>query len=367
MDRFILRAELVGIDVARESIVTYAYELTAESVFVVTDWVAPEGTRAVVRLGLPRALAPVEIPVRVVEHRLAGAPGELGGVRLAFERADPARAAAIDALLAEATRPAAHAGVYRVLLVEDNGLTRDVFQYSAGRYFGTPGAVAIDHAADAERAWELLANATAPYDIVVVDYILPTANGASLIAKLRGDPRLRGIPVVAISVGGHAARDATIAAGADLFVDKPLVFKDLFHTLQLLARVPAATADGAPRPTILVLDDSTLALAVTRAALEGAGFTVVIAEDLAAFERQRASCDPDLILVDLQMPEMYGDDIAAMLRGGQVDVPVLLFSSVEETELARRSAEANASGYIWKGAGTGELVRRCKELLEHAA
>jgi DNA-binding NarL/FixJ family response regulator len=48
-------------------------------------------------------------------------------------------------------------------------------------------------------------------------------------------------------------------------------------------------------------------------------------------------------------------------------VPVVLFSSVEENELARRSSSAGASGYIWKGAGMSELVRRCKEFLEPAA
>ncbi len=153
-----------------------------------------------------------------------------------------------------------------------------------------------------------------------------------------------------------------MSAGADVFVDKPLVFKDLFTTLQLLAQLAPEEAT-APKRTILVLDDSALALAVTRAALESAGFTVVIAEDLGAFERQRSSCDPDLILVDLQMPEAYGDDIAATLIATKaVDVPVFLFSSVDERELARRTEEAHVSGYIWKGAGMVELIRRCKEI-----
>jgi len=358
MDRFILRAE---IQTARGSVVSYAYDLTPRSVFVVTDWHLPIDSRVTVRLSLPRVLEPIEVAAHVTSNRVAGAPGELGGVILEFDSARPS----LDAMLASLTERRHSGAPYRVLLVEDNGLTRDVFAYSAGRYFGTPESISIEHAEHAERAWELLA--TQRYDIVIVDYFLPNADGASLITKLRADKRLRGVPVVAISIGGHAARDATMAAGADVFVDKPLVFKDLFATLQLLAHLaPQETA--APRPTILVLDDSALALAVTRAALESAGFSVEIAEDLGAFERARATCDPDLILVDLQMPEAYGDDIAAMLVGTKaVDVPVFLFSSVDEEELARRSHEARVSGYIWKGAGMNELVRRCKEILEHAA
>jgi CheY-like chemotaxis protein len=363
MERFILRTE---IQTARETVVSYGYDLTPSSVFVVTDWHAPLDAQVTVRLSFPRALGPVDVVARVVEHRVAGAPGEPGGLLLAFDPDVPRTA--LNALLAEvealhdAPQPRA---AYRVLLVEDNTLTRDVFTYSAGRYFGSPGSVLVDHAESAERAWQLLA--AGGYDVVIVDYFLPTADGASLIARLRADERLRGTPIVAISVGGRAAREATMSAGADLFVDKPLVFRDLFNTLQILAHSPAAPTSGAKR-TILVLDDSPLALAVTRAALESAGFTVVIAEDLTAFERERARCQPDLILVDVQMPEAYGDDIVATLLGAKVvDVPVVLFSSIEEPELARRTQEASATGYICKAAGMTELVRRCKEYLGRAA
>lgn len=351
MERFIVRAE---IQTPFETIVSYGYDLAPTSVFVVTDWVSAVDTRVTLRLSLPKICDPVEVTAKVLEHRVGGAPGETSGVRFAFDRTPDQILALLDRMTVR-TSPAS----YRVLLVEDNTLTRDVFEYSATRYFGDPAAIAIDHAESAERALERLA--AERYDVVIVDYFLPATDGAQLIAMLRADRRLRGIPIVAISIGGRLARDATMSAGADLFIDKPLVFKDLFNTLQLLSQTPA-TDD--PRQTILVLDDSALALAVTRAALEAAGFSVIVAEDLEAFERQRTSCDPDLILVDLQMPEMYGDDIAATLRGRKgVDVPVILFSSVDETELARRSEEANASGYIWKGAGMSELVRRCKEIL----
>jgi CheY-like chemotaxis protein len=51
---------------------------------------------------------------------------------------------------------------------------------------------------------------------------------------MRSEPRLAEMPVVAMSVGGSEARAATLAAGADLFLDKPLVLKDLFSTLERL-------------------------------------------------------------------------------------------------------------------------------------
>jgi len=99
-------------------------------------------------------------------------------------------------------------------------------------------------------------------------------------------------------------------------------------------------------------------------ALEGAGFAVTIAASLAAFEHERASAEPDLILVDIQMPEAFGDDVASMLVDRHdVRAPIVLLSSIDEPELSRRANDARVAGYIWKGAGTTELVRRCKELL----
>jgi CheY-like chemotaxis protein len=352
VDRFIVRAELRTQD---ETIVSYGYDLAPHAVFVVTDWATRVGTELVARLSLPRGDA-VEVAAMVVEVRIAGAPGELGGVRLALAAA--AIRGDVGTLLAAGAAPApAAAPSYRALLVEDNQLTRDVIHYRARSYFGD---VSLSHADTAERAWELLATNT--YDVVIVDYFLPNSDGAALIARLRAEPRLRGTLVVAISAGGRVAREATLLAGADLFVDKPLVFDDLFRTLQIAAR---ASAHAAPKRTILVLDDSPLALAITQAALEAAGFAVAVAEDLVAFERQRETCDPDLILVDVQMPEAYGDDVAATLVGGKrVTVPVVLFSSLDEHELARRSALANVTTYVCKGAGVAELVRRCKQLLE---
>jgi DNA-binding response OmpR family regulator len=124
------------------------------------------------------------------------------------------------------------------------------------------------------------------------------------------------------------------------------------------------TAPATARRRILVFDDSPLVLAMTRAALEGAGFQVETALDLNSFEAHRASIRPDLILVDVQMPEAFGDDVAATLRGyREVKTPIMLVSNLDPTELARRAEEASADGWISKADGVAELVRRVKELL----
>jgi len=374
--RLIVRAE---ISTENETVVSCAYDLTSTSVFVVTEWHAAVGTPVRLRLSFPRILEPTNLTARVGDIRLPGEPGEPGGVRLVFDTEQVAAGEAsatgdgepvaqrLESLLDRVASPIPNAVTEdrpcRVLLVDDSLLTRDMFAYGTSKFFERPGALAIDHAEDAEHAWGKLASST--YDLVIIDYFLPSEDGASLIARLRRDRRLADTPVVAISVGGRDAREATLSAGADLFVDKPLVFRDLFNTLRMLAEHREYARPTPDRKAILVFDDSPFALALTRAALEKAGFKVAVADDLSSFERQRVAFDPDLILVDVQMPEAFGDDVASTLRGWHgVQVPILLVSSLDQSELARRAQRAQASGYVCKGAGMPELVRRCRELLE---
>jgi DNA-binding response OmpR family regulator len=354
-------------------VISYGFDLTTTSIFAITEWHAAIGTPVSLRVSFPRIFEPIDIPARISDIRVAGEPGERGGIRLAFEAGEGQGSSDVHArlvsLLEQVNAPFAAATgedrPCRVLLVDDSWLIRDIFTYGTTKFFDRPGALAVDHAEDAEQAWGRLANST--YDLVIIDYFLPSENGASLIARLRRDQRLARTPIVAISVGGRKAREATLSAGADVFVDKPLVFRDLFNTLRMLAKRRDQARPVAERKAILIFDDSQFALALIRAALEKAGFEVAIAEDLSSFQRQRVAFDPDLILVDVQMPEAFGDDVASTLRGWHgVQVPIVLVSSLDQSELERRAQRAQASGYICKAEGMSELVRRCRELLEAA-
>jgi CheY-like chemotaxis protein len=129
-------------------------------------------------------------------------------------------------------------GQYRCLLIEDSAFVRDLFAYGVQRFERDRKApVRVEIAEDADRAWHMLENER--YDMAIVDHYLPTLTGADLIAKIRRDARMHDMSIVAISVGGSEAREATLAAGADMFLDKPIVLKDLFATLDRLT--PEAT------------------------------------------------------------------------------------------------------------------------------
>jgi CheY-like chemotaxis protein len=239
LERFLVRAEIRA---GRESAITYGFDLTAKSVFVVTEWKPPIGSQIALRLSFLDVVPPIDLVASVDASREQGNPGDPSGLWLTFAE-EPKVSALLDRTRRVREAPRTDRK-YRVLLVEDSGFTRDMFAYGIAN--GPHGdLLTIDHAESVEHAWSRLAGES--YDLVVVDFYLPNENGAVLIRRLRADPRLARIAIVGVSVGGRDAREAMTAAGADLFVDKPLALRDLANTLSI------------------VLDDSPLVPGMTKA------------------------------------------------------------------------------------------------------
>jgi DNA-binding response OmpR family regulator len=119
---------------------------------------------------------------------------------------------------------------------------------------------------------------------------------------------------------------------------------------------------------ILLVDDSVLVLDMMRTALTAAGYDVLTASDLAQLDRHRGHSRPDLVLMDVQMPEAFGDDVAMVLRAARdVEAPIYLLSTLDEADLQRRAADAEIDGYINKQIGVEAIVKRVREILGGAA
>jgi len=234
----ILRAELLrGSRPNDPPEITCALEMTDTSVFIVTDGLPSIGDAVSLRLSFPNAVEPLDVRAHVTQVRLASGPGTPSGFVAMFDVDEDVRDAIED--VARRLRRPFESGIapaardIYVLLVEDNQLIRDMFAYAVTRYFGSRASrIHLDQAPNAGAAWSLLKDRR--YDLVLVDHFLPDEDGASFIAKLRATPKLSDTSVVAMSVGGSEVRRATLAAGADIFLHKPIVLKDLFCTLEFL-------------------------------------------------------------------------------------------------------------------------------------
>ena len=114
---------------------------------------------------------------------------------------------------------------------------------------------------------------------------------------------------------------------------------------------------------ILLVDDSPIILAASRHILMEAGYEVEArggVEELAA----NPVTGFDLILMDVQMPELYGDDVAMVLRNERgVKTPIYLFSTLDDVELEERARDARVDGYISKQAGADHLLAEVRRIL----
>jgi DNA-binding response OmpR family regulator len=118
------------------------------------------------------------------------------------------------------------------------------------------------------------------------------------------------------------------------------------------------------KKTVFVLDDSEITLELIRTELSEAGFRVLATDNLVELDRMALTGSPDLVLLDVQMPELFGDDVGIVLREVHgLRCPIYLLSSLEPHELAVRAADAGADGYICKKDGMEAVVARVKEIL----
>lgn len=117
------------------------------------------------------------------------------------------------------------------------------------------------------------------------------------------------------------------------------------------------------RKRILIVDDSPIILAAAKHALLEAGYDV---ETRSSVEEvgARGADGFSLILMDVQMPELYGDDVAMVLRHERkIETPIYLFSTLDVEELKQRAAEARVDGFISKAEGTEHLVAEVRRIL----
>ena len=114
---------------------------------------------------------------------------------------------------------------------------------------------------------------------------------------------------------------------------------------------------------ILLVEDSPIIQAAVTEALGAAGYEIATRSNFNEL-MTAGTAGFDLILMDVQMPELYGDDVASVLRHERkIATPIYLFSSLPPGELAERAASAGVDGYIHTGAGLEHLLARVREIL----
>lgn len=115
---------------------------------------------------------------------------------------------------------------------------------------------------------------------------------------------------------------------------------------------------------VLVIDDSPMLVELTVKALQGVGLEAAGAMDLASLDERLSTGQYDLILVDVNMPEMFGDDVVEFLKIQRgVQSKLVLYSDIPEHELSEKAKNAGADGYILKSGGIEALLHKIGAIL----
>jgi CheY-like chemotaxis protein len=205
-----------------------------DAVFVRTDDTLRAGEQIRLTLWFPRLLEPRQFDASVSARHAAGSPGEPAGLTLGVPLRVPAQRDTFAVLNSGELGPAGPVRL-RVLVADRTPTVLTAFLAAARRHLADGGSpIDVDTAPDTETAWRHLAGGG--HHLAVIDHELADGRSEQLLAKIRQTPATAALPVLATCVAGQTSAAEAIAAGADVFLDKPLPLADLLFTIDFLYR-----------------------------------------------------------------------------------------------------------------------------------
>ena len=225
-----------------------------------------------------------------------------------------------------------------VLIVDDNATNRLILSEMVAGW--RMRAVAVSGAAAAMATLREAADRGDPYRLVLTDALMPDVDGFTLAADIAQDARLAGIKVMLLTSAGLGRPRGTAPFAATL--TKPVKQSELLDAIVTAFAAPVAVdpASHASRPTrtkpsgrrplrVLVAEDNATNQKLVLALLKQQGHHVVVVGDGRLAVQAAAAEAFDVILMDVQMPEMGGLEATAAIRarerstGGHVPIIAL--------------------------------------------
>jgi len=119
---------------------------------------------------------------------------------------------------------------------------------------------------------------------------------------------------------------------------------------------------------ILAIDDSRTIRMLLSQVLEEAGYEIVCAEDGIEGVARFSEVEPDIVITDINMPNLDGFGVISQLRGGDVQtiIPILVLTTESSPELKERARDLGATGWIVKPFDDQALIKLLQRVAGHA-
>jgi CheY-like chemotaxis protein len=178
-----------------------------------------------------------------------------------------------------------------------------------------------------------------------------------VLTALKADPTVADIPVVMLTMMND--KNLGYALGASDYLTKPI-------ERDRLAAVLSKYRCDVPECSVLLVEDDEVAREMMRRMLEKAGWSVAEAENGRVALERVAECRPELILLDLMMPEMDGFQFIAELRQKPEaqQIPIVVITAMSLTEAERQRLNGSVIQVLQKGAySREELLEQVRNLV----
>ena len=268
-----------------------------------------------------------------------------------------------------------------VLVVDDNATNRRIFEDTLANWGMRP--VAVEDGPAALRALEQAREAQAPFPLVLLDCHMPEMDGFKLATEIKRRPMLAEATIIMLTSAGYTSdceRRRNIGLAACL--TKPVKQSELLSTIittlndssQATTRraraVQATTTEGSNAMRILLTEDNLVNQRLAVRLLEKHGHAVSVAQNgheaVAALARERF----DLVLMDVQMPEMDGIEATTLIRAQELasgaHIPIVAMTAHAMQGDRERCLAAGMDAYLSKPIQAAELFAIIAELVPAA-
>ncbi|MBE9227408.1 response regulator [Phormidium sp. LEGE 05292] len=256
--------------------------------------------------------------------------------------------------------------IQQVLVVEDSGTAAGQIK----RYLAEIGATSVIHPVGTGALDVAL---RVKPDVIVLDILLPDCSGWEVLSELKAHPQTKSIPVIVVSVMDDRSRSLEMGATEHLL--KPLSRPKFYQALNRLfanvhrpnpetALIVAAT-ESAEAPKILLTEDNEANITTMLSYLQAHGFQVMIARTGLEAIQMAKQHQPDIILMDIQMPEMDGIEATRQIRADSEtsSIPIVALTALAMPGDSERCLSAGANDYFAKPVKLKQLVERINQLL----
>ncbi|MGH8058792.1 MAG: response regulator, partial [Candidatus Entotheonellia bacterium] len=267
-----------------------------------------------------------------------------------------------------------------VLIVDDNATNRRILTEILTYWHMQPTAVESGRTALA--AMEQAQEAGEPFQLVLVDAMMPEMDGFTLTEQIKQRPELAEVTMMMLSSGGQR-RDALRCRemGIAGYLTKPITQWDLWNAIQTvrsMASSPVEQTTLVPRQTlaksrrqlhILLAEDNVVNQRLAVRMLENLGHTITIAPHGEAALAALTQRSFDLILMDVQMPIMGGIEATAAIRAQEqttgFHIPIVAMTAHALQGDREKCLAAGMDDYVAKPLKAAELYSAVSRVVTH--